>query len=133
MIRPRRDARAIVPGPRGFAILRLVTTESFLCPFLAAVPVGHRVALEYHEYDAGVIGRKMEIDRRWFVVVDLDTGIRWGSKYTWTAEIAPNAERKLKERYEGTVRGCDVSSHMGSQFHDVWTRLTVELDRKIDL
>lgn len=110
-----------------------MATESFLCHFLVAVPVGHRVAIEYHEFDAGVIGRKMEIDRRWFVVVDLETGIRWGSKYTWSAEITPSPERRPKERVEGTVRGCDVSSHMGSQFHDVWTRITVEIERKIEL
>ncbi len=37
-------------------------SQIILCTFLAPIPVGHRVALEYHERDVGLMGRKKEID-----------------------------------------------------------------------
>jgi len=113
-----------------------VARQTILCTFLAPIPVGHRVALvalEYHEQDVGTFGRKMEVDRRWFVVIGPETGVRWGSQHTWSRDppFTEDPARRVTERYEGVVEGCDVSSHMGSQNDDVWTQLVVDIQRRV--
>lgn len=111
-----------------------VSPHTFLCTFLAPVPVGHRVAVEYHEEDVGTFGKKLQIDGRWFVVIDRDTGIRWGSQYTWSRDppFRPNPSRRVAQRWEGVVQSCDVSSHMGSESQDIWTQLVVDVQRRAE-
>ncbi|HQP35223.1 MAG TPA: hypothetical protein PLI95_08595 [Polyangiaceae bacterium] len=109
--------------------------QNIVCTFLAPIPVGHRVALEYHEREVGLMGRTKEIDGQWFVVIDLDTGIRWGSQYSWSRDppFVEDPDRKPKERYEGVVRACDVSSFMGVENLATWTRLVVDVVRRTEL
>lgn len=103
--------------------------QQILCCFLAPVPVNHRVVLEYQERDIGNFGRTMEVDRRYFIVTDLETGIRWGSSITWSHDppFQPDPKRIPKERYEGVVRKSEVSSHMGPGSDEIWTLLVVDV------
>jgi hypothetical protein len=84
-------------------------------PFLAAVPVGNRIAIEIYDDDP-----------QHPVIVDLVTGIRWGSSQTWGMEFGFRAP-KLSRRSEVVVRGCWVGSGMGFNTNvQAHTKLLVE-------
>ena len=82
-------------------------------PVLAPVAVGNRIAIEIYDDD-----------REHPVIVDLTTGIRWGTAATWGTEFGLRAP-KLSRRSEVIVRGCWVGSDMGFQ-GKTHTRLLVE-------
>jgi hypothetical protein len=78
-------------------------------PFLAAIRVGSRVAIEIYEDDPENA-----------VIVDLETGVRWGTWSTWGASF--EKKPKLARRSELVVRDCWVMS----QGFKIRTRLLVE-------
>lgn len=83
--------------------------------FLAAVPVGNRIAIEIYDDE-----------REHPVIVDLVTGIRWGTARTWGFDFGMRSP-KLSRRSEVIVRGCWVGSGMGLESGgSVHTRLLVE-------
>src|SRR5690349_11056564 len=82
----------------------------FLCP----VAVGNRIAIEIYDDD-----------REHPVIVDLVTGIRWGTAHTWGTEFGLRAP-KLSRRSEVIVRGCWVGSGMGFNMYSTHTKLLVE-------
>jgi hypothetical protein len=83
-------------------------------PFLAPVAVGHRIAIEIYDHD-----------REHPVIVDLVTGIRWGTVHTWGTEHGSRVP-KLSRRSELIVRGCWVGSDMGFNMNATHTKLLVE-------
>jgi hypothetical protein len=82
--------------------------------FLAPVPVGNRIAIEIYDDDP-----------QHPVIVDLGTGIRWGTAHTWGTQHGLRAP-KLSRRSEVIVRGCRVGSAMGFNSNETHTLLLVE-------
>lgn len=111
-----------------------MTTHDLFLEFLAAVPVGHEVVIEYL---ARRRGKKVEVDARFPFVVDVTTGIRYGSGSIspHPANVArgfePDPDLFVAERYAAVVRGCEVMSTMGSQVDSVWTHLVVEIRKHL--
>jgi hypothetical protein len=90
-----------------------MAVHEFKLPFLAAVPVGSRVAIEVYDDNP-----------RAPVIVDLATGIRWGSAVVYGPEF--EKQSRLSRRSEVIVRGCWVGSNMGFTNVGTHTRLLVE-------
>ena len=82
-------------------------------PFLAPIPVGHRIAIEIYDNNAQVP-----------VIVDLVTGVRYGSGRILGRQF--EATPKLSRRSEVIVRGCFVGTEMGYSLTEVQTKLLIE-------
>lgn len=82
-------------------------------PYAAPIPVGHRIAIEIYE-NRSVLP----------VIVDLVTGIRWGTGIIWGRRF--DARPKLSRRSEVIVRGCWVGADMGPNGNETHTKLLIE-------
>ena len=99
--------------------------------FLAPIPVGHRVELEYFEYEAGVVKPTMRIDKKHPVVVDLETGIRWhGPRHSGPSFARDPGQQHARSEIARVV-ACDVQTY-GSDAIGLRTRLTLDPEEKID-
>jgi hypothetical protein len=103
-----------------------MATTQLMFNFLAAIPVGHRVVIEYYSAPAGLFVNRRVIDRGFPVIRDLDTGIQWASSSCWGRDFQGIKDRELAESVEGVVKKCLVSSHMGSALSETYTVLVVE-------
>lgn len=96
--------------------------------YLAPIPVGHSIAIDYFETETGFVTRTIEVDREHPMVTDLQTGICWGSHRHWGRLAFDAGQRgKLAERVMGVVRGCWVSSNMGNEYAETYTMLVVDV------
>lgn len=105
--------------------------EQFFVQFLAPVPVGHRVLLEFHQADVGFLGTKLEVRREWPLITDEDTGIVWGSgQHFGQHGFDPKAQKPTVERVRGVVRGCFVNDGCGGSWDQTSTMLLVEVQSR---
>jgi len=87
-------------------------------PFLAVVPVGHRVRIEIYRRDVGVLRPQMQPDPSRPVVVDLETGVRWMHQ-------VQRFTNELHDTYFGRVLACDVETDWGNNAYAT-THLTID-------
>ena len=84
-------------------------------PFPAPIPVGHRIAIEIYDNNSTLP-----------VIVDLVTGIRWGSGVVWGRRFDRDPKPKLSRRSEVIVRACWVGADMGFNANETHTKLLIE-------
>jgi hypothetical protein len=103
--------------------------SSVVVKFLAPVPVGHTLTLDFFAHDTGFISTDIQVDRRRPVITDLTTGIRYAadsSPYSsmLVGEPVSSSVRHV-ERVTAIVRACTVLSDFGD-VSSVETVLVIE-------
>lgn len=89
-----------------------MSTYTMKLYFLAPIPVGHRIQLDFYSCDRGVFGEKFQLDRARPVLTDLETSICWGHEdcLDRVAAFGEHRNRRFEKSYYGRVLECTVAS-----------------------
>ena len=95
--------------------------------FLAAVPVGNQVRIDYFDQEVGARRDAVALDRASPTITDLDTKIGWAPRkhFDPVRPLADHLDRRLRTSYSGRVLSCTVATRSGE-------RATIETERVTD-